>query len=190
MPHEGSDSGKTDPPSVTVVVGNPKAGSRTLAVAEEVAVRAATAAGLPGDAARTTIDLADIGPQLFDWSSTEVKAHTATLAASSLAVVASPTFKATYTGLLKLFLEWFGTTGLSGVTVVPVMVGAAANHALAVELHLRPLLVEIGASVPTRGLYVIDSQLDDLPALIDEWLVEAGPVLHAAVARTRDLPTG
>jgi hypothetical protein len=43
--------------------------------------------------------------------------------------------------------------------------------------------------VPTRGLYVIDSQLDELPAVIDEWLVEAGPVLHAAVARTRDVPT-
>jgi FMN reductase len=66
--------------------------------------------------------------------------------------VASPTYKATYPGLLKSFLDWFSTTGLAGVTVVPVMVGAAAQHALAVKTHLRPLLVELGATVPTRGL--------------------------------------
>ena len=170
---------------VTVVVGNPRAGSRTLGVAEEVARRAAAAAGLTDGAGLewATIDLAEVGPQLFDWSSETVKAHAATLAGSRLAVIASPTFKATYTGLLKLFLEWFGQTGLSGVTAVPVRLGGVANHALSVEVHLRPLLVEIGASVPTRGLYVLDNELDELPSLLDAWLVEAGPVLRSAVGR-------
>lgn len=182
-PTTSSDHPRT-PDRVTVVVGNPRAGSRTLGVAEEVARRAAEAAGLTDRAGLewATIDLAEVGPQLFDWSSETVKAHAAMLAGSRLAVIASPTFKATYTGLLKLFLEWFGQTGLSGVTAVPVMVGGAANHALSVEVHLRPLLVEIGASVPTRGLYVLDNELDELPALLDDWLGEAGPVLRAAVA--------
>ena len=51
------------------------------------------------------------------------------------------------------------------------------RHALAVEVHLRPVLVEIGATVPTRGLYVTEDQLDDLSAVIDAWLVEAAPAL-------------
>ena len=179
----GSDAPPRTAPRVTVVVGNPRLGSRTLGVAEEVARRAAAAAGLEGRPGLewATIDLAEVGPELFDWSSETVKAHAATLAGSTLAVIASPTFKATYTGLLKLFLERFGPTGLSGVTAVPVMVGGAANHALSVEVHLRPLLVEIGASAPTRGLYVLDNQLDELSSLLDEWLVEAGPVLTASV---------
>ena len=96
------------------------------------------------------------------------------------ASVEPPTYKATYTGLLKAFLDWFSQTGLSGVIAVPVMVGAGAQHALAVEVHLRPLLVEIGASVPTRGLYVTEDRLEDLPAVTGEWLVEAGPILGAA----------
>lgn len=170
--------------SVGVVVGNPKPQSRTLAVAREVARRAAAAAGLDARDA-VEVDLAALAPHLFDWSSAEVKEAVQRVAATSLLVVASPTYKATYTGLLKAFLDWYPTTGLAGVVAVPVMVGAGAAHALAVEVHLRPLLVEIGATVPTRGLYVTEDRLGELAAVIDDWLAEAGPRLRAALAGAR-----
>lgn len=166
-------------PAVAVVVGNPKPASRTLAVAAAVASGAAEAAGLSG-ATRITIDLADLGPELFDWSSARVRSAVDAVRGCALAVVASPTYKGTYTGLLKSFLDWFSTTELAGVTVVPVMVGAGLQHALAVEVHLRPVLVELGAIMPTRGLYVLESQLDTLDALVAAWLTEAGPRLRAA----------
>jgi FMN reductase len=166
--------------AVGVVVGNPKPRSRTLTVAEAVAHAAAEAAGLVA-AERTTVDLADLGPQLFDWSSAAVRAAVDTVRNSTLAIVASPTYKASYTGLLKAFLDWFSATDLDGVTVVPVMLGAGLQHALAVEVHLRPVLVELGATLPTRGLYVIEDQLDSLDAVVGQWLLEAGPRLHAAV---------
>jgi FMN reductase len=167
--------------TVGVVVGNPKPQSRTLTVARTVSSAAAAACGLDATV-DVEVDLAPLGPQLFDWSSAEVKDAVGRVAGCSLLVVASPTYKATYTGLLKAFLDWYPTTGLSGVTVVPVMVGAGAQHALAVEVHLRPVLVEIGASVPTRGLYGTEDRLDELTAVIDGWLVEAAPLLRAAVA--------
>ena len=63
------------------------------------------------------------------------------------------------------------------------MVGAAPEHALAVEVHLRPVLVELGASMPTRGLYVLESQLGDLDAVLDAWLVTARPQLASALRR-------
>jgi FMN reductase len=62
------------------------------------------------------------------------------------------------------------------------MVGAGEAHALAVEVHLRPLLVEIGATVPTRGLYVTEDRLGEVSAVIDAWLQEAGPRLRTALA--------
>ena len=129
------------------------------------------------------IDLADLATSLFDWSSTEVRDATEAIANTTLLVVASPTYKASYTGLLKSFLDWFSTTGLDGVTVVPVMVGAAPMHALAVEVHLRPVLVEIGGSVPTRGLFVTEDQIPQLASVIDEWLVGAAPLLRSSVGR-------
>src|ERR1700723_2753396 len=112
-----------------------------------------------GGAPALTVDLAELGPQLFDWSSPGVQEAVDGIRSSSLVVVASPTYKASYTGLLKSFLDWFSTTDLVGVTVIPVMTGAGAHHALAVEVHLRPVLVELGASLPTRGLYVTEAEL-------------------------------
>jgi FMN reductase len=165
---------------IAVVVGNPKVNSRTRTVAEQVAAAAGAAAGL-GDVETNVIELAPLGPQLFDWSSADVRAAADTLSSSTLAVIATPVYKATYTGLLKSFLDWFGTTGLSGVTAVPVMVGAGAAHALAVEVHLRPLLVEIGATIPTRGLFVLEHELDALDATIAAWLELAAPRLAASV---------
>jgi FMN reductase len=92
--------------------------------------------------------------------------------AADLVVFASPTYKGTYTGLLKLFLDRFaGGTGLRGVAV-PFMLGAGPAHALAPELTLRPVLTEIGGSVPVRGLYVVDSAFDD-PAAYESWLTAA-----------------
>ena len=73
-------------------------------------------------------------------------------------VFASPTFKATYTGLLKLFLDQFaGGEGLRGVTAVPLMLGAGPAHALAPDIFLKPVLVELGATTPAPGLYQLDS---------------------------------
>ena len=111
-------------------------------------------------------------PRLLDWADAEVAALVAEVGAADLVVVASPTYKATYTGLLKLFLDRFaGRTGLRGVAV-PLMLGAGPAHALAPELTLRPVLTEIGATVPVRGLYVLDSRHDD-PAAYADWLAAA-----------------
>ena len=172
-------------PKVAVVVGNPKAASRTLGVAEAVAAAAVRAAGFEAHVEPTVVDLARYGAELFDWSSATVRAQLDAVTASDLVVVASPTYKATYTGLLKSFLDWFSTTSLAGVTVVPVMVGAGAQHALAVETHLRPLLVELGATVPTRGLYVLDSELDQLDATLAAWAEQAAPALRALLDPSR-----
>ncbi|WP_136054158.1 NAD(P)H-dependent oxidoreductase [Microbacterium sp. K24] len=132
------------------VIGNPKEGSRTREAAELLA-EALT------DGPRTTIELAPLGPSLLGWGDESVAAARDAVAAARLVVFASPTFKATYTGLLKLFLEKFdGGTGLAGVTVVPLMLGASERHALAPELTLRPVLTELGA-VTLPGLYLLDS---------------------------------
>lgn len=173
--------------TIGIVVGNPKPQSRTLRVAEAVADRAAAAVRIDVDN-RFTVDLAELANGLFDWSSAAVNDAVAAVSAADLLVVASPTYKATYTGLLKAFLDWFGTTSLSGVTTVPVMVGAGAAHALAVEVHLRPVLIEIGATLPARGLYVLEQQLDDLDTVIDRWLVEAAAPLRASVRPVESSP--
>src|SRR3954447_26715082 len=164
-----------------VVVGNPKPGSRTLAAATTVSRR------LTDAEPDLVVDLATVGPALMDWQDPSVGELVEDVGAADLVVVASPTYKATYTGLLKLFLDRFaGGVGLRGVAV-PLMLGAAPHHALAPELHLRPLLVELGASVPAPALYLLDRE-HDRPESYDDWLVRSRPLVHAVLARTTGAP--
>jgi len=155
---------------VAVVVGNPKPRSRTYESALTLADR------LGG--ADLVVDLADHASELFDWSSQTVDTLVEHVAGSRVVIVASPTYKATYTGLLKAFLDRFPHQGLGGVTAIPLMLGASHVHALAPEHGLRPLLVELGASVPTRGLYVLDAEHAE-PGPYDAWLATAQQYLPA-----------
>ncbi|HSU01224.1 MAG TPA: NAD(P)H-dependent oxidoreductase [Nocardioides sp.] len=155
---------------VAVVVGNPKARSRTYESALTLAER------LGG--ADLVVDLADHAGELFDWTSTTVDHLVEEVAGSLVVIVASPTYKATYTGLLKAFLDRFPHRGLGGVTAIPLMLGASHAHALAPEHGLRPVLVELGASVPTRGLYVLDAEHAD-PEAYDAWFASAQQFLPA-----------
>jgi FMN reductase len=165
--------------TVVAVVGNPNPGGRTTTVARAVADAVAVAIG---GAEVEIVELADVASHLFEWNNDDVSALTARVAAADVVIAACPTYKATYTGLLKAFFDRHGNDGLAGCVAVPVMVGAAPIHALAPEVHLRPLLVELGASVPTRGLYVLDSAMDSLDATIAAWVAAAGPLIVAQVA--------
>ena len=166
---------------VAVVVGNPKPGSRTLAAARYLAGELA-----PG-AEPLVVDVATLGPRLLDWADPEVARLVEEVGAADLVVVASPTYKATYTGLLKLFLDRFaGGTGLRGVGVA-LMLGGGETHALAPEVFLRPLLAELGARVPAPGLYVLDAHHDD-PAAYADWLATARPTVSALITRPTGVP--
>ena len=128
-------------------------------------------------AADLSIDLTDLGAALLDWSDPGIAELVAAVQASDLVVVASPTYKATYTGLLKLFLDRFGAGSLTG-TAVPVMLGGHWKHALAPELLLKPVLVEIGATCPTAGLFLLDSDFEASDTL-ESWLERARPQIAA-----------
>lgn len=166
--------------TISVVVGNPKPASRTLSAA----VRLAELLGgrAPGSEVDHVVDLIELGPKLLDWDDDSVNTAKRAVAGSSLTVVASPTFKATYAGLLKLFLDQFdGGTGLQGVVAVPLMLGAGPAHALAPEVLLRPVLSELGATCALPGLYLHDKTwLEDgtLDAYVERWT----PVVRALTA--------
>ena len=80
--------------------------------------------------------------------------------------------------MLKAFLDRYGSNGLAGVVAVPVMTGGWPGHLLAVEVHLRPVLVELGATVPSRGLYVTEPELADLDAAVAQVVRRRRPAHH------------
>ena len=96
---------------VTIVVGNPKPASRTRKVAELLVEKLLA----PGAYSLEVIDLADHTAEIFAWPSEEMAGLNASVAESDLVVFASPTYKATYTGLLKAFLDRYPANGLAGI---------------------------------------------------------------------------
>lgn len=148
---------------VSVVVGNPKPQSRTLKVATTLVEHLLE----PGSYELNVIDLADYESQIFAWPSETMAALNASVAESDLAVFASPTYKATYTGLLKAFLDRYPANGLSGVVALPVLTGADQTHSMGPTHNLAPLLAELGAIIPGRGFYFVASQMDRLAELVE-----------------------
>jgi FMN reductase len=151
---------------VAVVIGNPKPRSRTAAVARSVAGWLCE----HRDAQRSAeIDLADHASVIFDDTDEELNELAHQVADSDVVIVASPTYKGTYTGLLKGFLDRYPTEGLTGVTALPVMTAGSPHHSMSIDFGLRPLLLELGASVPTRGLYFQMSQFPTVDTVVANW---------------------
>lgn len=161
---------------IVIVSGNPNPTSRTLDAACRLGNRF-------GAAETEIINLSILGARLLERGGAAVRTAKDAVATADLAIFASPTFKGTYTGLLKLFLDQFESgEKLRNVVAVPLMLGGSATHALAVELHLKPILVELGLICPTPGLYQIDFAYQDDPAL-EHWLEQWKPVITALIER-------
>lgn len=153
-----------------VIVGNPKAKSRTLEAGVLVAKK------LTGAEPDLTLDVIEMGAALLEFGNAKVTEAVASVQRCNVIICASPTFKATYTGLLKLFLDQIPSDGLAGITAFPVMLGAGPAHLLAPDLLLKPVLVELGAICPAVGLYLIDKSFAEDPRL-DAWVARAKPLL-------------
>lgn len=166
---------------LTVVAGNPKPGSRTLDAARRVAEE------LVGREVDEVVDVITLGAGLLGWGDEGVAAAVETVRSSDLVVFASPTFKATYTGVLKLFLDQFATgDGLKDVVVIPLMLGAGPAHAMAPDLFLKHTLVELGALAPAPGLYLIDTTYPTDTSIAD-YIARWGAALTDAVTTRTDI---
>ena len=164
------------------IVGNPRPQSRTLTVALQAAAVIGETAGLAGGG--QVVDLSGLARRLLlPEPSAAVEDALELAMGADLLLVASPTYKGTYTGLLKVFLDRLPHQALAGTVAFPLLVMRLPQHALAVEVHLRPLLVELGATVPTPGLAVLEPDLDALDEVLRPWAARvAGDLREVAVA--------
>lgn len=158
---------------VVVLVGNPRPGSRTTTAARALAARFAA------PAETVVIELSELAHELFAPMHPTADEALATVADARVLIVATPVYKASYTGMLKAFLDLFGPVALRGVVAVPLVVSASPLHQFVAETHVRPLLVELGASVPTGPVTLTEAQLADLEGALDAWSTAWGAALAA-----------
>ncbi|GGO87867.1 NADPH-dependent FMN reductase [Wenjunlia tyrosinilytica] len=82
------------------------------------------------------------------------------VAAADGVIVATPVYKAAYTGLLKSFLDLLPQSGLAGKAVLPLVTGGTNAHVLAIDYALRPVLTSLGARHVVAGCFLLDQLID------------------------------
>lgn len=150
---------------IVVVSGNPRPGSRTstLAVAVGEALAARTG-GFPP----TVIEVGELGAGLLTPGDEATAAAVTLLREAELLVVATPTYKGSYTGVLKVLLDQLPAQALAGKRAVPVVTAGVAPQAEAAEALLRQLLTELGADV-APGLPVVEADLPETKAIAERY---------------------
>jgi FMN reductase len=83
--------------------------------------------------------------------SPQVEAALSAVSRAHLLAVATPIYRATYTGLLKVFFDLLPTAALAGTIAIPIAAGGSPSHQLALDHGLRPLLASVGAVVVATG---------------------------------------
>lgn len=162
-----SAAGKRD---VLALVGNPRPASRTTRAATHLANRVAEHLRAPEP---VVIDLATESSPLGEDAPMRCAQRLEQVTRARYVIVASPTYKASYTGLLKAFLDLIPSQGLQGTVAIPLMTLGSPAHSLAADLHLRPVLLELGASLPTPSVVLTEPELVDIDRSIDDWLRRA-----------------
>jgi SsuE family FMN reductase len=126
------------------------------------------------------IDLRDLPPAALLSGQFEAPGLTEAIAAVAAAdgvVLATPVYKAAYSGLLKTFLDVLPQYAFAGKPVLPLVTGGSPAHVLVLDYALRPVLHSLGAAPVVAGWFVPADHLHRYP---DGGLVvdpaSAGPV--------------
>ncbi|ERK72799.1 FMN reductase [Leifsonia aquatica] len=176
-------------PTVVGVSGSPTHPSRTTVLVDEVARSFAEAIG----GSHRTIELAPLLGQLGagpfrSHLGPEVVEALEAVEAADVIVVGSPAYRATYTGLFKLFFDHIGQYALVDKPIVLTATGGSDRHALLVEHQMRPLFGFFQSLTLPLGIYAAESDFadyaitsDDLRGRIDTAVNRTVPLVRAHI---------
>ncbi|MYM22391.1 NADPH-dependent FMN reductase [Duganella sp. FT135W] len=130
-----------------------------------------------------------------DFADLALKRAIEVVAEADAIVIATPIYKASYTGILKAFLDLLPQDGLKDKLVLPLATGGSQSHMLALDYALRPVLQALDARQVFTSIYATSQQLSwsDVSGLtVDQsiaWRVQAGvDALSAALHAQRQQP--
>lgn len=105
----------------------------------------------------TSIPAEDLIFARFD--SPAIAEANALVEAADAVIIASPVYKASYSGILKTYLDLLPQKGLDGKIVAPIFIGGTIAHLLSIDYSLKPVLASLGARHYVSSIYATDSQV-------------------------------
>ena len=106
-------------------------------------------------------------------------------------VIATPVYKASFSGALKTVLDLLPERALSHKVVLPIATGGSIAHMLAVDYALKPVLSALKAQEMLHGIFAEDSQIAygeggaqaQLVPILQQRLHESLEQFYSALAR-------
>jgi FMN reductase len=170
---------------VVAVSGSLNHPSKTTVLVEEIV--ASLGRALPVES--HLITLTELGPS-FAGALTrselpaEAEAELQRIEAADVLVVASPVYRASFTGLFKHLFDFVDQYALVDTPVLLAASGGSERHALIIEHQFRPLFAFFQALTLPVGIYAHDSDFTDyklsneqLRARIDKAVAKAVPII-------------
>jgi len=155
-------------PALTAVAisGSPSGSSKSKRLLS-AAVRSLRLNGVSA----TEIDLSALPAEalLGRYRSEAIDVALAATANARIVVASTPVYRASYSGLLKVFFDLLRADSLTRAVAIPIATGGAPGHQLVLDHALRPLFGSLGATVVPTGIYGTDSQFtggEPHPALV------------------------
>ncbi|HEV7566565.1 MAG TPA: FMN reductase [Microbacteriaceae bacterium] len=180
------------PLRVVAVSGSLHAPSKTTALVKEIL--ASLGRELAIDA--HVIEINEIGPGFAgtlrrDQLPESVENELHRIETADLLVVASPVYRASFTGLFKHLFDFVGQYALVDKPILLAATGGSDRHALIIEHQFRPLFGFFQALTLPIGIYANDSDFAnyevtslDLQERIDLAVARALPLIQINVAET------
>ncbi|GIO31944.1 MULTISPECIES: NADPH-dependent FMN reductase [Paenibacillus] len=139
---------------IALIAGSPSQSSRLFGMTQYVVDRLAlagfdveliSAAELPAE------DLLHA-----NFNSPAIRQALAAVEQSAAVIIASPVFKASYSGALKTVLDLVPQKGFQGKVVLPLFIGGTIAHLLAVDYALKPVVAALGGTNILGGVFAVD----------------------------------
>ncbi|MDB5731555.1 MAG: ssuE, partial [Variovorax sp.] len=155
--------------TVLLIAGSPSLPSRSTVLLEAVGERLARRGAR---IERLAVRELPSQPLLrAEWDHPAIRQAMAQVEEARAVVVATPVYKAAYSGTLKVFLDLLSQNALKGKTVLPLATGGSPHHMLALDYALRPVLQSLSARHILPGVYATEAQISLTPE--GAWQVHA-----------------
>jgi FMN reductase len=167
---------------ILMINGSPSRVSKTAAVVRVLAERLAAAG-----AAVDIVSVRDFPAEELAFGNAEspaIRRFLEFVALSRAIVVATPIYKASYTGVLKALLDTIPPGSFANKTVLPLATAGTLAHYLALDYALRPVLTFLGARDILPNLFLTDGSFQDalMPVFDDAIEERIGALVRALLA--------
>jgi len=183
------------PITIVSVSGSLHAPSKTTALIKEILA----SFGRSLDIEAHLIEVNEIGGQFAgalrrDQLPAEVEEELQRIESADLLIVASPVYRASFTGLFKHLFDFVGQYALVDTPVLLAATGGSDRHALIIEHQFRPLFGFFQALTLPLGVYANDSDFTnyqvtslDLQERIDLAITRALPLIQRNVEESASI---